>query len=98
METIWSINHEAVKDMLPDLVIGMDMPVEIGYERTYDADGDKRERKQLLFFDTVDEGYRLIAQDPRIADRRSWVDATGSIDDVFDRIVQVLEDKKLIHG
>lgn len=98
METIRSINHEATKNLIPDIVIGMDIPVPLWYERTYDADGDKRERKPMDFFYTIDEWYRLVAQDTRIADHRSWVDATGSIDDVFGRIIEALQIKGLLDG
>lgn len=98
MDVIWDINKQAVVDMLPDVILAMDMPIEIWYNRTYDADGDKRERKPIDFFYTIDEWYRLTAQDTRIADRRSWIDATGSIDEVFDRVVQVLVTKGIIHG
>lgn len=98
IDTVWSINQQAVNGVMPDLIIGMDMPVELGYERTYDADGDKRERKKVEFFHTIDEWYRLVAADKRRSDRRSWVDATGSIEEVFNHIQETLIAKGLIDG
>jgi thymidylate kinase len=37
IETVLSVNHDAIRDVLPDMVIYMDMPIDIALARTFDA-------------------------------------------------------------
>ena len=54
------INYEAVQEYLPDVILFMDIDVATGLARTFDADGDKWERKNQAFFDAVYAGYEAL--------------------------------------
>jgi thymidylate kinase len=45
METVRSLNREVVEKRLPDMTLYMDLPIEEGLARTFDAAGDKHERE-----------------------------------------------------
>ncbi len=62
LDTVRDINRQAVGDLLPDAILFMDLDVEVGLGRTFDADGDKREKKKADFFVRVAEGYRAMSQ------------------------------------
>jgi thymidylate kinase len=51
IERVWEINKEAVQDYMPDMILFMDLDVETGLKRTFDEEGDKRERKGIAFFE-----------------------------------------------
>jgi thymidylate kinase len=53
IERVRTINEEAVKSCVPEYILFMDLDVELGLSRTFDAHGDKRERKTLDFFQQV---------------------------------------------
>jgi dTMP kinase len=57
IETVLSVNHDAIRDVLPDMVIYMDMPIDIALARTFDAAGDKWEKMGRSFFEKIIEGY-----------------------------------------
>lgn len=86
MERVWEINQHAVHDVMPDMVLFMDFDIETGLKRTFDAKGDKRERQNLWFFEKVYEGYNKLFEFPPTAHLMHRVDASGSIEEVFERV------------
>lgn len=91
IETIWSLNREVAEKRLPDMTLYMDLSVEEWLARTFDAAGDKHEREWVAFFERAAEGYHYIAQRERFRDKRHIVDATGSQDEVFERVVALVD-------
>ncbi len=85
-ETILEINKTSVKDVLPDLIIEMDLDPEIGLKRTFDARGDKFETMPIEFFRSCVDGYRALAGHDLLKDRWKRVDGQGSMDEVFARV------------
>lgn len=87
-ETILEVNKTSVKDILPDLIIEMDLDPEIGLKRTFDARGDKFETMPIEFFRSCVAGYRALADHELLTDRWKRVDGQGTPDEVFGRVLE----------
>lgn len=87
-EKVLAINSEAVKDTVPDKVIYMDIPVEISLSRTFDAVGDKWEKMGKDFFEKIVTGYHKASHLDMFAGKWGSIDAIGSQDEVFARILE----------
>ena len=74
LDVIQAVNTTATQGLLPDLVILLDLPVEIGLARKRSAREDRFEREEAAFHHRVRKGYLKMAA----ADRQRWlvVDAT----------------------
>jgi dTMP kinase len=82
----------------PDLTLLLDVPVDVGLERTRKRDSgktlDRFERERAEFFERVRGGYLLRARaEP---ERMAVIDAAASMDDVTARIMEVLRSKSWI--
>ena len=91
LATLRTINAFATGGLLPDLTILLDLPVEVGLQRRFDAGGDgstnRMDRLDLKFHLKVAAGYHALAQaEP---DRWRLVDAHGSVDDVAAEIWKI---------
>ncbi len=87
METVWKINAPAVMQVLPTKILFFDFPVKQWLERTFDKDGDKREKLDLWFFERVYEWYINIPQLTPLGDIFERVDVTGTQDEVFKKLI-----------
>jgi thymidylate kinase len=67
------------------------MPIAIGLSRTSDAEGDKHERNGAEFFEKARTGYLICIKDSRFAKKAVIIDATGTIEEVSQRVIQMLE-------
>lgn len=91
-ELIQDINYVATQGLLPDLVVLMDVPVEVGLERKRPARPDRFELEDVSFHQRVRQGYLELAS----ADPQRWlmVDATlpeGTIrSKVWQRVKEML--------
>jgi len=74
LDAIQAVNAMVTQGLLPDLVILLDLPVEIGLARKSSARQDRFEREELAFHQRVREGYLKMAA----AHSQRWlvVDAT----------------------
>ena len=74
LDVIQAVNTTATQGLLPDLVILLDLPVEMGLARKRSARQDRFEREEAAFHHRVREGYLKMAA----ADPQRWlvVDAT----------------------
>ena len=72
---------------MPDAVIYLDLDVFAGMSRTFDAAGDKFEKFPPEFFARCRDGYAFLAQHERFRDRWRTIDARGSREEVFSRIL-----------
>ena len=82
----------------PDLTLLLDVPVDVGLERSRKRDAgktlDRFERERAEFFERVRGGYLLRARaEP---ERMAVIDATASMDDVAAHITEVLRFKAWI--
>jgi dTMP kinase len=88
IETIWEVNKPIVKNYLPDIVFFFDMPVDIWLSRTFDGAGDKHELNGKEFFEKAHEWYLQCLSDRRFAKKSVKIDALGTKEEVFERILQ----------
>lgn len=89
-DKVLAINAEAVKDVIPDKIIYMDIPVEISLSRTFDAVGDKWEKMGKEFFEKIVIGYRKASQLEMFAGKWGNIDAIGTPDEISKRILDFL--------
>lgn len=69
VNTILKINETAIDDILPDLVVLLDLDTDIALSRVFDQEGDKFERMGKEFFEKVREGYEEISKMDMFKDR-----------------------------
>ena len=74
LDVVQGVNNIATEGLLPDLVILLDIPVEVGLARRNLARLDRFEGEEIAFHQRVREGYLKIAS----ADPQRWmvIDAT----------------------
>lgn len=89
LDTILKINESAVKDVLPDIIIEMDLDPTIGLQRTFDARGDKFETMPIEFFRSCVTGYHALAEHKLTKDRWHRIDGVGTPDEVFERVLSL---------
>ncbi len=88
LEKILEINSAAIEGHLPDVIIELDLDPAVAVQRTFDAKGDKFESLPLDFHERCREGYRVLSTHPLVKDRWHTIDATGTEDEVYQRIKQ----------
>lgn len=64
--------------------------MEHSLSRTFDSTGDKFEKMGIDFCEKVDAGYKKASQLAILRDVWRDVDGRGTIDEVFDRILEAL--------
>ena len=91
-ELVVRLDAEATRGLVPDMTVILDLPPEEGMRRKFSRDGadaaDRIERNALAYHQRVREGFHRYAQ--RYPERTAIVDASGSEDEVFTRICEVL--------
>ncbi len=94
-EFIRKINSFAFEKYLPDCTIFLDITPEQAFDRKHGADeNDRMEQQGLAFHNKVYEGYRKIATaEP---ERFIRVNALGSKQETFERVVKALKDKGIL--
>jgi len=80
LEDMWTLQRFATDNLMPDLTVLIDVPVEIGLRRKRRGEWNRFEDTQgVAFFETVRQAYLdLAAADPR---RYRVVDGSGSLAD-----------------
>ncbi len=97
LDRLRMINQWATDSLLPDVTLLFDLPEELGLTRARRrnqvsvADEGRFEAEDPRFHRRVREGYLALAvAEPQ---RFAVVDATGTKDDVFERVLAVLGDR-----
>ena len=89
LELIASLNMAATGGLVPDLTLVYDLPAETGLTRaTSNQAADRLESEDLVFHESVAEGFRAIAGAE--SDRVLLVDASGTVDEVFARTLTLV--------
>lgn len=91
LEKVWHINKEAVEDVMPDVVLFLDLDVDIWLQRTFDADGDKFEKRKAEFSHKIYAWYQKLFDFEPTKHLMQRVDASGTVDEVFERIVHKID-------
>lgn len=99
IDEVFSINQFAIEKMMPDLTIYFDIEPELGLERINKNKGREVNRldlEKLDFHHKVREGYHLVME--RFPDRIVKIDASGEVNDVFIKTMEILTSKLLERG
>lgn len=94
VETIYNINALAVEDCFPDLTIMLDLDAQTGIDRIFNNRTDETNRldkEGLEFHSKVREGYKIVSE--MYSDELVFVDASKSIEGVFEDIKVILNSK-----
>ena len=83
IETILSVNKDAIEGMLPDIVFYMDIDVEDSLARTFDTVWDKWEKMGKDFFTRIKHGYDKCEKLEMMKNRFIRIDANKSVDELF---------------
>lgn len=91
LDLIHKLNKLAVKNIMPDLTIILDVPVEIGLERAKKVGprgGDRIEREKLKFHHAVHYGYMQLAKkEPK---RIKVIKVKDGINDTQEKIREIV--------
>ncbi|MEH7354725.1 dTMP kinase [Neobacillus drentensis] len=94
MDEVFTINQFAIEDFMPELTIYFDIEPEIGLKRINKNKGREINRldlEDLDFHKKVREGYHLLME--RFPHRIVRIDASGTMDEVFQKTMQLVEAK-----
>jgi len=91
INTILSINQDAISWILPDIVFYMDIDVETSLSRTFDAVWDKWEKMGKDFFDKIVLGYEKCEKLEIMKNRFISIDASWTQEEIFAKILSKLE-------
>lgn len=98
LDQLRTLNRWATGDLDPDLTLIFDLPEEIGLSRAVHRnaravdDEGRFEAEDLRFHRRVREGYLSLAQER--PQRYAIVDANGSIEEVFERTLATVRQRK----
>ena len=89
------LNSLATEDLKPDIVFLLDIPVEEGLNRIGKIrDKDRIEKEDINFHLKLREGFLKLADENR--DIFCIIDGTENINSIFDKILNILKERKLI--
>ncbi|MEH7335685.1 dTMP kinase [Neobacillus drentensis] len=94
IDEVWSINQFAVENLMPELTIYFDIEPELGLTRINKNKGREINRldlENLEFHHKVRKGYHLLLD--RFPERIVKIDASGTVDEVFKKTLQIVEKK-----
>ncbi|MGM7703761.1 dTMP kinase [Pseudalkalibacillus sp. Hm43] len=94
IDEVYTINRFATEDHMPDLTIYFDLSPEVGLGRI--DDNAKREKnrldlEKLDFHEKVQEGYQIV--NDRFSERIVKVNAEQSIEDVYEDVISIINQK-----
>ncbi|MBQ2275138.1 MAG: dTMP kinase [Lachnospiraceae bacterium] len=90
---VYEMNQYAISRM-PDITFLLDLDAKEGIKRKkHQAALDRLELEKLSFHEKVVEGYRSLAQEQ---DRIVLIDATLPKETIFERIISVLQERKIM--
>lgn len=90
-DTIWRVNEAAVTNILPDIVVYLQLDAATSLARTFDAAGDKFEKFPPDFFARCADGYTFLSHHEHFKKIWHTIDARGSREEVFTRILDVVK-------
>ncbi len=87
---LW-VNKSAVGKLLPDIILYLDIDIDTALSRTFDSSWDKFEKEWRDFYEAIVRGYEKCEKWNKIKDRFFRIDANGSEEEVFERILHQLK-------
>ena len=94
IEEVFAINQFAIENLMPELTIYFEIEPELGLKRINKNKGREINRldlENLEFHQKVSEGYQLLIK--RFPDRIRCVDASGTVEEVFQETLKIIEEK-----
>lgn len=88
LENVLELARVATGGLEPDRTVILDVPAEVGLERT-GSESDRMEEKGLAFHRAVQDAFLQLAD--RFDDRTTVIDATRSEDEVFRSLLDALD-------
>jgi dTMP kinase len=88
VDKVRDINRQAIISCLPTIIFYLEWDIAHALERASDATGDKFESMGEDFFKVVAEWYDKVSEIHIFKHARKTIDAKGSIDEVFGRVLQ----------
>lgn len=88
-EAVKIINSYAIDDCMPDITFLLKLDPQVGKGRIAPGQEDRLELERLDFHQKVYLGYEELEK--TYSDRIVGIDASGSIEDIFDKIKKYLE-------
>jgi dTMP kinase len=90
VELVYEVNQYAIGDTFPDVTILLDISGQAGIKRKKNqGELDRMELEAAEFHEKVSNGYRALAD--RYSDRIKKIDATQSIEEIHDQILEIVE-------
>lgn len=90
INTVLWVNKSAVGKLMPNIILYLDIDIDTALSRIFDEDGDKFEKEGRAFYKKIVRGYEKISKWKKLKGRFVRIDANGSEEEVFERIVQAL--------
>ena len=90
-DDIWGINDFAIQEVKPDLVLFFDIDPVLSIKRKRENfKPDRLEQEMDSFHQKVFQGYQSILQQYRNDSTFIRIDASGSIEEVYERVMKIL--------
>ena len=90
IDTILRVNEEAIRWILPDIVLYLDIDIDLALSRTSDHWRDKFEKEGREFYSSILRGYDKCEKLEIMKNRFFRIDANGSEEEVFEKIIQYI--------
>ncbi len=90
MEWVLEINLPIIRNILPDMILYLEVDIDTALSRTFDDAWDKFEKEGRHFYEAITRGYEKCKTLDIIKDRFITIDANGDEEEVFDRILEKL--------
>lgn len=94
MDEVWEINKFAIQHTMPELTLYLDVSPEVGLSRimaSADRELNRLDLERHSFHERVREGYKRLTE--RFPERIVTVNADLKPDDVFKKVMQVIESR-----
>jgi dTMP kinase len=94
IDEVWSINQFAIEMLMPQLTIYFDIEPELGLKRinkNKEREINRLDLENLEFHQKVRDGYYLLME--RFPDRMVRIDASGTVEEVYEQTVKIIKDK-----
>ena len=94
IDEVWSINQFAIEDLMPQLTIYFDIEPELGLKRinkNKEREINRLDLENLEFHQKVRDGYYLLME--RFPDRIVRIDASGTVEEVYEQTVKMINEK-----
>ncbi|MDR6120801.1 dTMP kinase [Bacillus sp. SLBN-46] len=94
IDEVWSINQFAIEMLMPQLTIYFDIEPELGLKRinkNKEREINRLDLENLEFHQKVRDGYYLLME--RFPDRMVRIDASGTVEEVYEQTVKMIKDK-----